>query len=70
MKNVLAIAFVFPLLLVALWMPTSGQSAEPAISGAALEYKDGETMDQEEEYDGADLSIHKISATPDREVSW
>ena len=24
----------------------------------------------EEEYDGADLSIHKISATPDREVSW
>ena len=24
----------------------------------------------EEEYDGADLSIHKIGATPDREVSW
>ena len=24
----------------------------------------------EEEYEGADLSIHKIGATPDREVSW
>ena len=24
----------------------------------------------EEEFDGADLSIHKIGSTPDREVSW
>jgi Amt family ammonium transporter len=24
----------------------------------------------EEEYDGADLSIHKIGSTPDREVNW
>jgi Amt family ammonium transporter len=24
----------------------------------------------EEEYEGADLSIHKIGATPEREVSW
>ncbi len=24
----------------------------------------------EEEHDGADLSIHKIGSTPDREVSW
>jgi Amt family ammonium transporter len=30
----------------------------------------GLRLDPEEEYDGADLSIHKISATPDREVSW
>ena len=30
----------------------------------------GLKMSQEEEYDGADLSVHKISATPDREVSW
>ena len=44
MKTLLAIALVAPLLLVALWMPTSGQSAEPALSGAALEYKDGETL--------------------------
>jgi len=27
-------------------------------------------MTQEEEFDGADLSVHQISATPDREVSW
>ncbi len=30
----------------------------------------GLRLDQEEEYDGADLSIHKISATPDREANW
>ena len=30
----------------------------------------GIRLDQEEEYEGADLTIHKISATPDREVSW
>jgi Amt family ammonium transporter len=30
----------------------------------------GLRLSQEEEHDGADLSIHRISATPDREVSW
>jgi Amt family ammonium transporter len=30
----------------------------------------GLRLTQEEEYDGADLSIHKIGATPEREVSW
>ena len=30
----------------------------------------GLRLTPEEEYDGADLSIHKIGATPDREVSW
>ena len=30
----------------------------------------GLRMTQEEEFDGADLSVHQISATPDREVSW
>ena len=30
----------------------------------------GLKLNPEEEYDGADLTIHKISATPDREVSW
>lgn len=30
----------------------------------------GIRLDQEEEYDGADLSIHQISATPDREARW
>ncbi len=30
----------------------------------------GLRLDPEAEYDGADLTIHKISATPDRESSW
>ncbi|BEI36051.1 ammonium transporter [Polynucleobacter sp. HIN6] len=30
----------------------------------------GIRMSQEDEFDGADLSIHKISATPDRESNW
>lgn len=30
----------------------------------------GIRLDQEDEFDGADLSIHRISSTPDREVSW
>jgi Amt family ammonium transporter len=30
----------------------------------------GLRMTQEEEFDGADLSIHKISATPEREANW
>ena len=30
----------------------------------------GIRLGQEEEFDGADLSIHRISSTPDRETSW
>ena len=30
----------------------------------------GLRLSQEEEFDGADLTIHRIGATPDREVSW
>ena len=30
----------------------------------------GLRLSQEEEYDGADLAIHKISATPEREANW
>ncbi len=30
----------------------------------------GLRLTPEEEYDGADLSIHKIGSTPDREVNW
>jgi len=30
----------------------------------------GLRLDQEEEFDGADLSIHKITATPERESNW
>ena len=36
----------------------------------ALKMTVGIRLDPEEEYDGADLSIHKITATPEREVSW
>ena len=46
-----------------------------ALLGGALVYGAlkatlGLRLSQEEEFDGADLSVHKISATPDREVSW
>ena len=27
-------------------------------------------LDAEQEYEGADLTIHKISASPERESSW
>ncbi len=44
------------------------------LGGAAvygvLKISIGIRLDQEEEFDGADQSIHRISATPDREVSW
>jgi ammonium transporter, Amt family len=30
----------------------------------------GLRLSQEQEYDGADISVHRISATPDREVTW
>ena len=36
----------------------------------ALKATMGLRLSQEEEYDGADLSIHKISATPEREANW
>jgi Amt family ammonium transporter len=36
----------------------------------ALKATMGLRLSQEEEYDGADLSIHKISASPEREANW
>ncbi|MFZ4623936.1 MAG: ammonium transporter, partial [Rhodoferax sp.] len=36
----------------------------------ALKATIGLRLSQEEEYNGADLSIHKISATPEHEVNW
>ncbi len=46
-----------------------------ACAGGALVYGTlkalvGLRLSQEEEFDGADLSIHKIGSSPDREVSW
>jgi Amt family ammonium transporter len=36
----------------------------------ALKVAIGIRMSQEEEYEGADLSVHRISSTPDREPNW
>ena len=46
-----------------------------ALAGGAIVYGTLKTfvgirLDPEEEYDGADLTIHKITATPDRETHW
>ncbi|MBK6334347.1 MAG: ammonium transporter [Betaproteobacteria bacterium] len=46
-----------------------------ALGGAALVYGAlkaaiGLRLDAEEEFNGADLTIHKITATPEREPSW
>ena len=46
-----------------------------AVTGAAVVYgvlkmTVGLRMEAEEEWNGADLAIHKISATADRETSW
>ena len=41
-----------------------------AVVYGALKASMGLRLSAEEEFDGADLSIHKIGATPDREASW
>ena len=41
-----------------------------AIVYGALKVTIGLRLDPEEEFNGADLSIHKIGATADRETSW
>ncbi len=47
------------------WALTSG-----LLVYGALKIGVGLRLSQEEEFDGADLSIHKISATPEREANW
>ncbi|MEP7183640.1 MAG: ammonium transporter [Betaproteobacteria bacterium] len=46
-----------------------------AVAGAAIVYGGlrkavGLRLDPEQEFNGADLTIHKITATPEREASW
>jgi len=46
-----------------------------AVAGAAIVYGTlkwtmGLRLDPEDEFNGADLAIHKISATAERETSW
>lgn len=53
----------------------TGLAIAVALAGSLLVYGSlkvavGLRLSQEEEYDGADLSIHKITATPEREPNW
>ena len=48
-----------------LWACTSG-----TVIYAFLRSTTGLRLSQEQEFDGADLSIHRIGATPEREVNW
>ena len=46
-----------------------------ALAGGTIVYGTLKTLvgirlDAEEEFEGADLTIHKITATPDRETHW
>ncbi len=53
----------------------TGLAIVVAMTGGALVYGGlkavlGLRLDQEEEYQGADLSIHRITSTPERESNW
>ncbi|QRM20838.1 ammonium transporter [Dechloromonas sp. TW-R-39-2] len=53
----------------------TGLAIVVALAGGAIVYGSlkafiGLRLDQEEEYEGADLSIHRITATPEREPNW
>ena len=48
-----------------LWALTGG-----VLTYGVLKATMGLRLSQEEEFDGADLSIHRISATPEREANW
>jgi len=62
------VAFIPQLIITALAIAV-------AVAGSLLVYGSlkatlGLRLDQEDEYQGADLSIHKITATPEREPNW
>jgi Amt family ammonium transporter len=53
----------------------TGMAIAVALIGGCLVYGTlkatmGLRLDQEDEYQGADLSIHKITSTPEREPNW
>ncbi|WP_298310645.1 ammonium transporter [Propionivibrio sp.] len=53
----------------------TGLAIAVALAGSAIIYSVlrttiGLRLDREEEFDGADLSIHRITATPEREPNW
>jgi Amt family ammonium transporter len=41
-----------------------------AVIYGVLRFTVGIRLTQEEEFEGADLSLHRIGSTPDRESSW
>ena len=52
-------------LMGVLWAVVAGGAVYGVLKAAV-----GLRLSAEEEYEGADLSIHKIGATPDRDASW
>jgi Amt family ammonium transporter len=58
-------AQLFGTLLGVAWALASG-----FIVYGVIRFAIGLRLSQEEEFDGADLSIHRITATPEREVNW
>ena len=48
----------------------TGAGGPVASLDGALKATLGLRMTQEDEFEGADLSIHRIGATPEREVNW
>ena len=53
----------------------TGMAIAVAVTGSIIVYGVLKTtlglrLDREEEYEGADLSIHRISATPENESNW
>ena len=62
------IAFMSQLVMtgVAIVIAISGSLVVYGLLKATL----GLRLDREEEFDGADISIHRISATPEREANW
>ena len=62
------IAFIPQLIMTALAIAVA--LAGSLIVYGALRATIGIRLDREEEFEGADLSIHKITATPEREPNW
>jgi Amt family ammonium transporter len=62
------IAFMPQLIMTALAIAVALVGS--AVVYGALKATMGLRLDQEEEYQGADLSIHRITSTPEREPNW
>ena len=60
----------FPAQLIGTTMGVAWAALSGLLVYGLLKSTMGLRLSQEEEYEGADLSIHRIGATPDREVNW